>query len=415
MILRNDGKFTGIRRKDGKLLVCNLPFLKEWMESQTQQVPAEYSCENADEIDDSQEESEMESENTEVSAKKCSHLSERSENTLSEAQNRSRVDHDHSYDGSNTIDGEYVFNVQKIKPLQMLSVRDINSSDKESLIPSNNCGFGANAHMSTSSSDTTFDSVVDTIIRQEQIGSPGESAVVEKVVENVVENPHSLRSVEVVSMDKLENISNVEVGENIVENPHSLRSVEVVSMDRVENVSNIEVGENVVENPPALHSVEVVSMDRLENVSNIEVGENVVDTSEVQKDKSDERSAFNTAVELFSDTTKSSLNESEGSAVFRSENTDKVNVQTQEATDKGSVDTDKHIFHSEESRALQSTTSSAVNIPDESMNPADNMDVTTDSSIKESDGKSSEYATTDISLQYLTDEGKTLIKVLRNI
>ena len=385
MILRKDGKFTGIRRKDGKLLSCNLPFLKEWMESQTQEVLPEYSSENSDKINDSQDGSEMESENMEVSVEKCSEFSERSENMLSDAQNWSRVDHDHSYDGSKTINCEYVFNVQKIKPLQMLSVRDMDSSDKESLIPSNNSGIGANAHMSTDNSDTTFDSVVDTIIRQEQIGSPGKSVVVENVVENVVQKPDSLGSLEVVSMDRLENISNVEVGENVVENLHSLRSVEVVSMDR------------------------------LENVSNVEVGENIVDRSEVQKKKCDEQSAFNTAVELFSDTTKSSLNESEGSAVFRSENTDTVNVPTEEATDKGSVDTDKHIVHSEESRALQSTTSSAVNIPDESMNPADNMDVTSDSSLKESDGKSSEYATTDISLQYLTDEGKTLIKVLKNI
>ena len=311
MILRKDGKFIGLRRKDGKLLGCNLPFLKEWMESQTQEVLPEYSSENCDKFDDSQDASEMESENTEFSAEKCSEFSERSENTVSDAQNRSRVDHDHSYDGSKTIDGEYVFNVQKIKPLQMLSVRDMDSGDKDSLIPSNNSEIGANAHMSTDNSDTTFDSVVDTIIRQEQICSPGKSVGVENVIENVVEKPDSLGSVEVVSMDTLENVSNVEVDENVVEKPDSLRSVEVVNMDR------------------------------LENVSNVEVGEKVVDTCEVQKEKCDERSAFNTAVELFSDTAKSSLNESEGSAVFRSVNTDTVNVATEEATEKGSVDTDK--------------------------------------------------------------------------
>ena len=288
MILRKNGKFTGIRHKDGKLLSCNLPFLKEWMESQTQEVPPEYYSENSDKFDDSQDASEMESENTEVSAEKCSEYSERSENTLSDAQNQSRVDHDHSYDGSKTIDGEYVFNVQKIKPLQMLSVRDMDSSDKESLIPSTNSGIGANAHMSTEISDTTFDSVVDTIIRQEQICSPGKSVVVENVDENSVEKPDSLGC------------------------------------------------------------VEAVSMDRLENVSSIEVGEKIVDTSEVQQEKCDEISAFNTAVELFSDTTKSSLNESEGSAVFRSVNTDKVKVPTEESNDKGSVDTDKPIVHSEE-------------------------------------------------------------------
>ena len=205
-------------------------------------------------------------------------MSERSENTLCDAQNR--VDHDHSYDGSKTIDGEYVFNVQKIKPLQILSVRDMDSSDKESLIPSTNSGIGVNAHMSTELSDTTFDSVVDSILRQEQIGSPGKS-----VVENV--------------------------------------------------------DENSVEKPESLGCVEAVSMDRLDNVSSIEVGETTVDTSEVQQDKCDERSAFNTAVELFSETSKSSLNESDGSAVFRSVNTDKVQVPTEESNDKRSVDTDK--------------------------------------------------------------------------
>ena len=35
MILRKDGKFRGVRRMDGKLLQCNLPYLKDWMESQS--------------------------------------------------------------------------------------------------------------------------------------------------------------------------------------------------------------------------------------------------------------------------------------------------------------------------------------------------------------------------------------------
>ena len=29
MILRKDGKFRGLRRMDGKLLECNLPYLKD--------------------------------------------------------------------------------------------------------------------------------------------------------------------------------------------------------------------------------------------------------------------------------------------------------------------------------------------------------------------------------------------------
>ena len=121
MILRKDGKFTGLRRKDGKLLGCNLPYLKEWMESQAQTVPPEYSSENCENFDDS----EKESENSELSDGKSGKVSDRSENTLFDAQNRSRVDHDHSYDGSKTIDGEYVINVQNTKLVQILSVRDI--------------------------------------------------------------------------------------------------------------------------------------------------------------------------------------------------------------------------------------------------------------------------------------------------
>ena len=72
MILRKDGKFTGIRRKDGKLLGCNLPFLKEWMQSQTQNVPPEYSSENCENFDNS----EMESENTQDSDGRSSNISE---------------------------------------------------------------------------------------------------------------------------------------------------------------------------------------------------------------------------------------------------------------------------------------------------------------------------------------------------
>ena len=342
MILRKNGKFTGLRRKDGKLLGCNLPFLKEWMKSQTQTVPPEYSSEKSDNFDGS----EIDSENTEESEIKFSEVNERSENTHSDAQNRSRVDHDHSYDGSKTIDGEYVINVKSTKPVKILSVRDIDSGDKESLIPSNNSGIAATGYVSGVSSDTTFDSVVDSIIMQDNLGSPKEGIPAEN-------NP---------------------------------------------------------EHTDLVASVEVVTTDNSANVVNTKLDEHVVARSDSQNEECDAPTAFNTAVELVSDNTKNSVNESDGSAVFGSVNTDKVNVPGQEETENGSVDTDQPIVSTEDSRALQSpkgfVQSSEVNIPDVSTNTADTLHGTNESSLKESDGNSSEYATTDLSLQYLTDEGK---------
>ena len=48
MILRKDGKFRGVRRMDGKLLQCNLPYLKDWMESQSMKGDDYPSSENTD-------------------------------------------------------------------------------------------------------------------------------------------------------------------------------------------------------------------------------------------------------------------------------------------------------------------------------------------------------------------------------
>ena len=342
MILRKDGKFTGLRRKDGKLLGCNLPYLKEWMESQAQTVPPEYSSENCENFDDS----EKESENSELSDGKSGKVSERSENTLSDAQNRSRVDHDHSYDGSKTIDGEYVINVQNTKPVQILSVRDIDCGDKDSLIPTNNSGIAADAYVSGVSSDTTFDSLVDTVIMEQNIQSPGK----------------------------------VSGAENIGESTNVIRSVEVVTMD------------------------ETVEMPKKQ------LDTTVVESNESQNEECDAPTAFNTAVELFSDTTKNSVNEMDASPVFSSVNTDQVNLPTDEQSEKGAVNTDQDVdVGNEDIGVLQSTEglvkSSEVNIPDVSTRNGDSQDVTHDSSLKESDGQSSDCVTTDISLQYLTDEG----------
>ena len=198
MILRKNDKFTGLHCKDGKLLSCNLPFLKEWMQSQTQKVPPEYSSENSQNFDVNEDASEMESENMEDSQGQSSEVSERSENTLSDAQNCSWVDHDHSYDGSKTIDSEYVINVTNTKPRNILSVCDIDCGDKESLIPSNNSGIAANGNMSGVSSDTMFDSVVDSIIMQDKLPSPNQGIDLPKSPEST----DVVGSVEVVTTDE---------------------------------------------------------------------------------------------------------------------------------------------------------------------------------------------------------------------
>ena len=41
MILRGDGKFCGLRRSDSRLLKCHLPYLKDWMESQSNKMDDE--------------------------------------------------------------------------------------------------------------------------------------------------------------------------------------------------------------------------------------------------------------------------------------------------------------------------------------------------------------------------------------
>ena len=61
MILRKDGKFRGVRRMDGNLLECYLPYLKDWMESQSHKVDDEASSGNTDQTD-----------NTNVDVRNCS-------------------------------------------------------------------------------------------------------------------------------------------------------------------------------------------------------------------------------------------------------------------------------------------------------------------------------------------------------
>ena len=67
MILRKDGKFRGVRRMDGKLLQCNLPYLKDWMESQSMKADEYPSSENMDQSENPKHEVEHCSENTDIS------------------------------------------------------------------------------------------------------------------------------------------------------------------------------------------------------------------------------------------------------------------------------------------------------------------------------------------------------------
>ena len=177
-------------------------------------------------------------------------------------------------------------------------------------------------------------------------------------------------------------------------------------MQSPEKVSGVE---NIGESTNVVRSLEVVTMDESVEIPNKQLDTTVVESNQSQNEDCDAPTAFNTAVELFSDTTKNSVSEMDASPVFSSVNTDKVNLQTDELSEKGAVNTDQDDVSNEDSRALQNTNnlvqSSEVNIADVSTRNAHSQDVTHDSSLTESDGHSSEYVTTDISLQYLTDEG----------
>ena len=160
----------------------------------------------------------------------------------------------------------------------------------------------------------------------------------------------------------------------------------------------------------SVRSVEVVTTDETVEMPKKQLHTTVVESNESQNEECDAPTAFNTAVELLSDTTKNSVNEMDASPVFSSVNTDQVNLPTDEQSEKGAVNTDQDVDVGNEDIGVLQTTeglvkSSEVNIPDVSTRNGDSQDVTHDLSLKESDGQSSDCVTTDISLQYLTDEG----------
>ena len=66
MILRKNGKFSGLMRNDCQVLQCNLPYLKYWMESKSNKIDDESSSENTDPSDNQKDKVDNGSENTEM-------------------------------------------------------------------------------------------------------------------------------------------------------------------------------------------------------------------------------------------------------------------------------------------------------------------------------------------------------------
>ena len=67
MILREDGKFRGLRRSDGRLLKCNLPYLKDWMETQSNQIDDDEEDSTKDDVENgSQNTDQMETSHSDI-------------------------------------------------------------------------------------------------------------------------------------------------------------------------------------------------------------------------------------------------------------------------------------------------------------------------------------------------------------
>ena len=137
MILREDGKFRGLRRSDGRLLKCNLPYLKDWMESQSNQIDddAENGSQNTDPMEMSHGDIDNSPENTDNS-------------------HRSEGDLENGAENTDIVEK----NVQEIRG--HLHVKDIQSSDSEVLVPSSNAAIAGLSSIPYNMSDTTFDDSV---------------------------------------------------------------------------------------------------------------------------------------------------------------------------------------------------------------------------------------------------------------
>ena len=140
MILRKDGKFRGVRRMDGKLLQCNLPYLKDWMESQSMKADEYPSSENMDQ-----------SENPKHEVEHCSENMDISEPIV-------KMD-----DGEGILLQGGLNKVDVQESVCHLNVKDIKSSDSEVLVPSTNAAIAGRSNIPYNVSDTTFDESVTTV------------------------------------------------------------------------------------------------------------------------------------------------------------------------------------------------------------------------------------------------------------
>ena len=140
MILRKDGKFCGLRRMDGKISECNLPYLKDWMESQSNKIDDEPSSENMDQTENPKHNVDNGSENTEMG--------------------QSLVE----MDVADKILGEAVLVKSDVQEsVCHLNVKAIKSSDSEVLVPSSNAAIAGRSNILYNVSDTTFDKSVTTV------------------------------------------------------------------------------------------------------------------------------------------------------------------------------------------------------------------------------------------------------------
>ena len=148
MILREDGKFRGLRRSDGRLLKCNLPYLKDWMESQSNKMADEQKETTKDDVDNGSQNTD----NMDRSEPDTDHGPENTDN-----MDRSQPDIDKGAENMDIVQKH----VQE--SYGHLNVKDIKSSDSEVLVPSSNAAIAGLSNIPYNMSDTTFDDSVPTV------------------------------------------------------------------------------------------------------------------------------------------------------------------------------------------------------------------------------------------------------------
>ena len=138
MIMREDGKFRGLRRMDGRLLKCNLPYLKDWMESQSNKMDDEQSSENMEQTESPKDDVDNSSQNT-------------------DKRDRPQPEVDNGAENMEIVEKHVQESVCH------LNVKDIKSSDSEVLVPSSNAAIAGLSNIPYNVSDTTFDDSVPTV------------------------------------------------------------------------------------------------------------------------------------------------------------------------------------------------------------------------------------------------------------